>query len=312
MILGVFPRKSCSEKENGMKVLVFGALNIDYVYEVEHFVQPGETISSKGLQLYCGGKGMNQSIAFAKSGTDTWHAGAVGDHDSDMLLQGLQEAGVHTELVQKKESLSGHAIIQRTPEGENNIILFGGANQMITREDADLALSHFSRGDYIILQNEISEIPYIMEKAHQLGMYIVLNPSPMDEKIFSMPLEFVDYLMLNEVEGGALSGVAKGTHEEIRDRLMERFPETRIILTLGKEGSLYGYKDEKYRQPVYPVKTVDTTAAGDTFTGYFMGSIIRGKSVQEALQTASKASAIAVGRKGAGASIPTLAEVESL
>lgn len=295
-----------------MKVLVFGALNIDYVYEVEHFVQPGETISSEGLQLYCGGKGMNQSIAFAKSGTDTWHAGAVGDHDSDMLLRGLQEAGVHTELVQKKESLSGHAIIQRTPEGENNIILFGGANQMITREDADLVLSHFSKGDYIILQNEISEIPYIMEKAHQLGMYIVLNPSPMDEKIFSMPLEFVDYLMLNEVEGATLSGVAKGTHEEILGRLMERFPETRIILTLGKEGSLYGYKDEKYRQPIYPVKTVDTTAAGDTFTGYFMGSIIRGKSVQEALQTASKASAIAVGRKGAGASIPTLAEVESL
>ncbi len=292
-----------------MKVLVFGALNIDYVYEVEHFVQPGETISSGGLQLGCGGKGMNQSIAFARSGADTWHAGAVGDHDSDMLLRGLEEAGVHTELVRKKESLSGHAIIQRTPEGENNIILFGGANQMITREDVDEALSHFAGGDYIILQNEISEIPYIMEQAHARGMHIVLNPSPMDEKIFKMPLEVVDYLMLNEVEGGALSGLENASHEEILEKLVEKFPKARIILTLGKEGALYGYKEERYRQPVYPVKAVDTTAAGDTFTGYFMGAVIAGKSVQEALETASRASAIAVSRKGAGASIPTAAEV---
>ncbi len=295
-----------------MKVLVFGALNIDYVYEVEHFVLPGETISSKGLQLYCGGKGMNQSIAFSKSGVDTWHAGAVGNHDSDMLMQGLEEAGVHTDLVQKKESLSGHAIIQRTPEGENNIILFGGANQMITKENVDAALSHFTKGDYIILQNEISEIPYIMERAHQMGMRIVLNPSPMDDKIFAMPLEFVDYLMLNEVEGSALSGLADESHEEILEKLMEKFPRARIVLTLGKEGSLYGHQNEKYSQPIYPVETVDTTAAGDTFTGFFIGSIIQGKTVREALATASKASAIAVGRKGAGASIPTMAEVESL
>ncbi len=291
-----------------MKVLVFGSLNIDQVYKVDHFVQPGETLSSDDLQLFCGGKGMNQSIAFSRSGADTWHAGAVGNSDCEMLIQGLKEADVHTELIQKKEASSGHAIIQKTPEGENSIILFGGANQMITEENADSVLSHFTKGDYIVLQNEISQIPYIMERAHQIGMRIVLNPSPMNEKIFEMPLKFVDFLILNELEGAALSGLPDGTHEEILGRLMEKFPDAQIVLTLGREGSIYGYKREKYYQSVYPVKTVDTTAAGDTFTGFFMGSIIRGKSVEESLRIASKASAIAVSRNGAGASIPTLEE----
>lgn len=294
-----------------MKVLVFGSLNVDHVYQVEHFVQPGETISSDDLQLFCGGKGLNQSIALARCGADIWHAGAVGSQDCELLLQALSEAGVHTELIQKKESPSGHAIIQKTPDGENNIILYGGANQLIVEKDVDFILSYFSEGDYIILQNEISQIPYIMKKAHQLGMKIVLNPSPMNEKIFQMPLEYVNILMLNEVEGSAMSGMTEGEHEEILNCLMDRFPNTEIVLTLGKEGSMYGYKGTKLYQPVYPVKAVDTTAAGDTFTGFFVGSIIKGKGVKSSLQIASKASGIAVSRNGASASIPGLEEVEN-
>ena len=118
------------------KVLVFGSLNIDYVYQVDHFVQAGETISSRSMQTFCGGKGLNQSIAFGKSGVDIWHAGAVGKGDSRMLLDALERAGVHTELIRKKDCSSGHAIIQNTPDGENCIMLYGGANQEITREEA--------------------------------------------------------------------------------------------------------------------------------------------------------------------------------
>lgn len=299
-----------------MKVLVFGSLNIDHVYKVEHFVQPGETISSKNLTLFCGGKGLNQSIAFACSGAETFHAGAVGAHDSDMLMERLKEANVSTDFIVKKGGPSGHAIIQTTPGGENSIILFRGANGMIEKEDADFTLSHFSRGDVLVLQNEINQLPYIMEKAHGIGMTIVLNPSPVDEEIFRLPLSLVDYLILNEVEGEAIAG---GSHtdedgkldeNERIDKLMKTFPETRIVLTLGKEGSVYGYKDKILHQSVYPAQVVDTTAAGDTFTGFFMGSIIRGKCVEDALKTASMAAAVAVSRDGASSSIPTWREVE--
>ena len=142
-----------------------------------------------------------------------------------------------------------------------------------------------------------------------LGMTIVLNPSPMDEKIFDMPLSYVDYLILNEVEGISMSGASHKEPERIREALMKRFPNARIVLTLGKEGAVYGYKEERYHQPIYPVKVVDTTAAGDTFTGFFMGSIVQGKGVEEALDIAAMASALTVSRRGASPSIPTWEEV---
>ncbi len=293
-----------------MKVLVFGSLNVDHVYQVDHFVQPGETMASLKLNLFCGGKGLNQSIALARTGLETYHAGAVGAGDSDMLMETLEAAGVHTEYIRKKEGPSGHAIIQTTPEGENSILLYGGANQSLTREDVELVLGHFGEGDVLVLQNEINLIPYIMEKAKSRGMKIVLNPSPADESILSLPLGAVDYLILNEVEGGAISGIAESDDEKILQKLMKSLPDTRIVLTLGKRGAVYGYEDMVRRQAIYPVKTVDTTAAGDTFTGFFMGSILRGDCVEEALRMASKAAALAVSRSGASASIPTWREVE--
>lgn len=293
-----------------MKVLVFGSLNVDHVYQVDHFVQPGETMASLKLNLFCGGKGLNQSIALARTGLETYHAGAVGAGDSDMLMEILEAAGVHTEYIRKKEGPSGHAIIQTTPEGENSILLYGGANQSLTREDVELVLGHFGEGDVLVLQNEINLIPYIMEKAKGRGMKIVLNPSPADESIFSLPLGTADYLILNEVEGGAISGIAESDDEGILQKLMKSLPDTRIVLTLGKRGAVYGYGDVVRRQAIYPVKTVDTTAAGDTFTGFFMGSILRGDCVEDALRMASMAAALAVSRSGASASIPTWREVE--
>ena len=308
-----------------MKALVFGSLNIDHVYEVEHFVQPGETLASERLQFFCGGKGLNQSIALSRASVPVWMAGAVGSQDADMLLQCLDEAGVHTELILRKEIASGHAIIQKTPDGENGILLYGGANQMITEADADTVLSHFSAGDYLLLQNEINQMSYIMEKAHEMGMKIVLNPSPMDEQIFTLPLDFVDYLILNEGEGAAMAsrfrtpedegGSQPGGRERAADgilaRLTARFPDTHIIMTLGSRGSVYRYRDQMYMQAAYPAKAVDTTGAGDTFTGYLIGSRLRGKSMEEAMDLAAKAAAIAVGRSGASASVPALEEVEA-
>lgn len=293
-----------------MKVLCFGSLNIDYTYKVEHFVQKGETISSQSLQVFSGGKGLNQSIALAKAGAEVYHAGAIGT-DGRFLLEQMEEAGVHTEHVAVlTEVRSGNAIIQNDKDGDNCIILYGGANQAITREQADTVLESFEEGDYLVLQNEINELPYIMEKAHTKGMKVILNPSPMDEKIQALPLEQVDYFLLNEVEAGQILGTKETDGEALAERLLERFPRAVIVLTLGSKGSIYADHERRISQKAYRVKAVDTTAAGDTFTGYFIAEMASGQEPEKAMDLAAKASAIAVTRAGAAPSIPLRGEVE--
>lgn len=297
-----------------MKVLCFGSLNIDYTYKVEHFVKKGETLSSDSLHVYGGGKGLNQSVALAKAGTQVYHAGAIGQ-DGMFLLKMLQDAGAHTEYVKILETVrSGNAIIQNDKSGDNCIILYGGANQAITKEQVDEVMTHFEQGDYIVLQNEINELAYIMEKAHEKGLVIVLNPSPMNEKIQKLPLDTVDYFLLNEVEAAQIlekENPQDESWEQIAQELLDKFPHASIVLTMGSEGSVFKNQKETVIQPIYKVKAVDTTAAGDTFTGYFIGGMLSGLSAKEAMDQAAKASAIAVTRQGAAPSIPFLSEVQA-
>ncbi len=296
-----------------MKVLSFGSLNIDYVYKVPHFVKKGETLSAKELNVYTGGKGLNQSIALARAGVETYHAGAIGT-DGLFLLDQLKEAGVNTDLVKILEDIrTGNAIIQNDEEGDNCIVLFGGANQAITKKQVDEAFEHFSKEDYLLIQNEINELPYITKKATEKGMKIILNPSPMNEKIMELSLDQMDYFILNEIE--AMQILEMDDQEEIDgeyfiDLLHKRFPDATIVLTLGSDGSICISGDECVKQPIYKVKAVDTTAAGDTYTGYFIAGILNGKTIKESMDMASKASAVAVTRQGAAPSIPRLKEVE--
>ena len=298
----------------GMKVLCFGSLNIDYTYKVPHFVKKGETLASERLQVFGGGKGLNQSVALAKAGTEVYHAGSIGQ-DGMFLLDMLKDAGANTDFVKILDTVrTGNAIIQNDKSGDNCIILYGGANQAITREQVDEVMSHFESGDYLVLQNEINELGYIVEKAHKKGMIIVLNPSPMNEKILALPLDVINYFILNEVEAAQILGKEdKGEEswEQIADDLLKKFPQATIVLTMGSEGSVFKNQKETVCQSIYKVQAVDTTAAGDTFSGYFIGGILGGLSAKEAMDQASKASAIAVTRKGAAPSIPVLAEVQN-
>lgn len=297
-----------------MKVLCFGSLNIDYTYKVPHFVKKGETLASERLQVFGGGKGLNQSVALAKAGTEVYHAGSIGQ-DGRFLLDMLKDAGANTDFVKILDTVrTGNAIIQNDKSGDNCIILYGGANQAITREQVDEVMSHFESGDYLVLQNEINELGYIVEKAHEKGMIIVLNPSPMNEKILALPLDVINYFILNEVEAAQILGKEdKGEEswEQIADDLLKKFPQATIVLTMGSEGSVFKNQKETVCQSIYKVQAVDTTAAGDTFSGYFIGGILGGLSAKEAMDQASKASAIAVTRKGAAPSIPLLAEVQN-
>lgn len=159
-----------------MKILNFGSLNLDYVYGVEHFVMAGETISSSSRDTFCGGKGLNQSVALAKAGGNVFHAGNIGA-EGGMLRDMLESAGVDTHLTKEVGVPTGHAIIQVNKKGNNCIILFGGANQQITSAQTDATLAEFSAGDYLILQNEVNMLAEIIDKAYAKGMVIFLNPS---------------------------------------------------------------------------------------------------------------------------------------
>lgn len=290
-----------------MKVLNFGSLNVDYVYNVDHMVQGGETLSSSGMNIFLGGKGFNQSAALAKAGLEVYHAGQIGE-DGLGFLDGCKEYGIHSDFIRKVEGKSGHTIIQVDKNGQNCILLYGGSNRSITKEFVDEVLSHFEKGDYLVLQNEINLMDYIIDVAYEKGMVIVLNPSPMDSYLDNCDMNKVSYFLLNEIEGAQLTG--EKDLDKVPDKLLEKYPNAKIVLTLGQEGSVYMDKNQTVKQGIYKVKAVDTTAAGDTFTGYFIAGVIAGEPMEQVLSRAAMASAIAVSRKGAAPSIPFRKEVE--
>lgn len=289
------------------KILNFGSLNIDYVYSVDHFVMAGETLSSDKRTINCGGKGLNQSIAAARAGAEVYHAGKIGK-DGEILISALRDNGINTEYLKACDSACGHAIIQVDKTGQNCILLFAGSNYLNTEEEIDNCLNNFGEGDYLLLQNEINLMPYIIEQAHKRKIKIIFNPSPITANIADYPIEKVSLLVLNEIEGASLSG--EHEPEKILSELKKRYCNTEILLTLGENGAVYYDGKKTVRQPIFKTRVEDTTAAGDTMTGYFAALTACGEAVEKALKIASKASSITVSRKGAAASIPFISELE--
>lgn len=290
-----------------VKILNFGSLNIDRVYSVDEFVKPGETISSKSMGIFAGGKGLNQSVAVAKAGIEIYHAGMIGK-EGQFLKELLEDSKVDTSFLKTVEGETGHAVIQVNSKGQNCILLHSGANHEINEEYVDYVLSHFAQGDILILQNEISCLDYIVKKAFDKKIKIAFNPSPVNANIDKIELDKIQWLILNEIEGEALTG--ETDPEKIVLGLLNRFSNLKIVLTLGEKGSMYKDADETVRQPIFKVEAVDTTAAGDTFTGYFIAGVSKGGKIKDILKTASMASAISVSRKGAARSIPNILELD--
>jgi ribokinase len=309
-----------------MKVLVYGSLNIDLIFSVDHLVRPGETIGSRALERGAGGKGANQAAALAKAGLETFMAGKIGA-DGEFLLDLLRGYGVNTDLVASYDGATGQALIQLDSAGQNGIVLFPGGNARIEAGEIRRSLEAFGPGDLVLLQNEINATAEIMEAAKKRGLSIGLNPSPCDERIAKLPLELADMLFVNEIEGAALAscpapagtassgtGAGSGAPEEricrdMLEALAGKFPAAEIVLTAGRAGAFYGFGETRARGRIVELPVADTTAAGDTFTGYFIAARTRGFSVDRSLALACRAASLAVSRKGAMPSIPFAAEV---
>lgn len=296
-----------------MPIYNYGSINIDHVYRVPHLVLPGETLSSSHYQQVLGGKGANQSIALARAGTEVLHIGRYNAADQT-LVNILLEAGVANQYLQTVAEPSGHAIIQVDDQGENSIILYAGANHSFTPEDLAKSLQTAQAGDWLLLQNECSCTQEMIELAAERGLKIAFNPAPMNAAIKDLPLDKLSVLFVNQVEVCQLLDLPiepLPALEELAALLNQRWPDTLVVITLGSKGAGSVYQGQLEFVPAVPVQAVDTTGAGDTFTGYFLHAWMQGQSLRAALEHAGKASALCVQRVGASSSIPLAAEVEA-
>lgn len=295
-----------------MAVINFGSINIDHVYQVDHFVQPGETIASNNYQVLLGGKGANQSIALAKAGAEVLHVGCINENDTK-FKQAMIKHGVNGRFIRCSDTASGHAIIQVTPNGENAIFLFGGANREISERDIQTALSDTDANDWVLLQNETSGIADILAAAKAKGLKVAFNPAPMTHDIKSLNFQHIDLLIVNEVEAAELSECAR--MNDIEAFFQSHFAHAEVIITMGKQGAKYIHPKNTNKDdiviPAFVVEVVDTTAAGDTFIGFFMAHYQQHSIPQQALRFACAASALTVTKQGAAQSIPNIDEVEA-
>ena len=294
-----------------MRVLNFGSLNLDYVYQVDHFVQPGETLAAASRAVKAGGKGLNQSVAMARAGLPVFHAGCLGS-GGDMLKEMLEKNGVNTDFLLPVPEAQGHTVIQVDSEGANCILLYDGSNRCVPEDHIRRVLSRFSKGDWLILQNEINGLPQIISLAAEKEMHIVLNPSPFNNALQYADLSLLDWLLVNEIEAEQLSGETEP--DSVWRKLHAQYPALSLLITLGSRGSIAyrvnGGAVEQCRSEAVRVKAVDTTAAGDTYTGYFIAGLIEDAPLQPCMDRAGHAAAIAVTRPGAAGSIPWKKELD--
>ncbi|MCE9684255.1 ribokinase [Halomonas alkalisoli] len=288
----------------------FGSINLDHVYRVPHLVHPGETLASRAYQVGLGGKGANQSLAMALAGGQVSHWGRLGRQDA-WARDHLADVGVNVAHVSLVDEPSGHAIIQVDDVGENAIILFPGANHGFVPSELASLMASAQPGAWLLAQNECNALPELFASARERGLSIAFNPAPMTEDVVRLPLETCQLLFVNRVEAAGLVGLPESSDAQaLLAGLRQRLPDTETVLTLGGAGAWYQSGDAQCYQPALPVKPVDTTAAGDTFIGYFMTARQEGRTVADCLELAAHAAALCVQQSGAAESIPRRTDVD--
>lgn len=285
-----------------MTVFNLGSINIDLVYKVPHFPAPGETLTTLDHQRTLGGKGANQSIALARAGADVRHIGATNPED-EWLRAEMRNAGVDLSAIQDSKLATGHAIVSVSVDGENQILLFPGANHDIDMDLANAGLDQAGEGDWALLQNETNGGGAFVAAARHRGLKLAYSAAPFDAGVTAGLLPHTDLLIVNEGEAEALAAMLGTPAAEAG------IPH--LVITRGGDGADYVGAAGSFHQPAFDVDVVDTTGAGDCFFGYFLAEIATGREVPQALRLASGAAALHVTRQGAGAVIPRRAEVEA-
>ena len=288
-------------------ISVIGSCNMDMIVESDIRPKAGETVMGKRLILSPGGKGANQAVAAAKVGGDVYMIGCVGDDaNGEMMCHTLQNSGVNTKYVNVlSHEITGTAHIILA-EGDNSIIVLSGANGKVNQAVVDKAWDIISQSAIILLQHEIplDTVGYIIQRAYDEKIPVLLNPAPYAD----IPKDWIDkvsYLTPNEHEAALI--FPHMTREEI----LHAYPR-KVVMTIGKEGVIYGDNDSIVHVPGFDVSVVDTTGAGDTFNGAFAVACTEGKSMEEAVRFANAAAALSVGKIGAQAGMPVREEVEEL
>ena len=292
-----------------MRITNIGSCCIDHVYSVPHFVKPGETPTSPSYAIHPGGKGLNQSLALAKAGAEVHHAGMIGQ-DGVWLKERLEKFGVNTQCLEVVDAPTGHASIQINPDGENAIVITGGANRQIEASDIQGWFAHLEPDNYVLIQNEISNLNAVFEASAARKQRLIFNTAPMGSNVMDLPLEQVELFILNEIEAQAITGENDPTR--ILAAMIELYPASSTILTLGAAGAIFKNGQEEFHQSAIKTNVIDTTGAGDTFTGFFLAHYADKRPIAECLSMAAKAASICVSRPGAATSIPDLAEVMKL
>ncbi len=296
------------------KAVVIGSLNLDYSIGLTKMPLPGETVTANSLTLTPGGKGANQAYALGKLGASTAMIGAVGEDDAGRLLKNnLQSVGVDLSGVAARSQPTGQAFITVDASGENSIIILSGANRTLSPADVDANRPLIEAADCVVMQLEVpvETVLYAAELAHSLGKTVVLDPAPAVADLPDRLLACADFCKPNETELSTLTGLPTGTTEQCvaaAEQLRQRGVGT-VLVSLGSKGVLAVGEGEPLLVPSFPVKAVDSTAAGDCFTAAFV-SVYDGD-LPAALVYANAAAAIAVSRPGAQASIPTPEEVSA-
>ena len=284
-----------------MAIWNLGSINADFVYRVPHIPGPGETLASTGRQMFLGGKGANMSVAAARAAARVNHIGAVG-RDGSWAVERLLEYGVDTRNIAEIETETAQAIIMVDEGGENAIVLHPGANAEVPQTTLQAALSEAQTGDWLAIQNETNLQRTAASLGKKLGLQVAYAAAPFDADRVQAVLPHLDFLILNAVEAAQLQ---QATGQSPAD-----LPVRDVIVTLGADGADWYGASGKEHFPAIKVDAIDTTGAGDTFTGYVLAGLDRGMPMAQAIGQATKAGALMVTRHGTADAIPDLLEVQ--
>lgn len=295
------------------KICVIGSINMDLVVKVDEMPKKGQTLIGSNFKEVPGGKGANQAVAASRLGANVCMVGKVGsDGFGQNLLNQLKNNNVDTKYIQIEEGASGVALITVDKNAENAIVVAPGANFKVSKNDIDKNIEAIKGSDIVVVQLEtpLDTIKYTLKKAKEFGKYTILNPAPA-VKLEDSIIENVDLLTPNETELEILSGVSINNEDDILDaaKTMIEKGVKELIVTLGSKGSLYINKDKSMFKKSYKVEAVDTTAAGDSYTGALSVAFSKNEDIETAMDFASRVGALCVTKEGAQSSLPTLEEV---